>query len=118
MPYESLSGLSTPDVPELSGCIASAGDEDVLIWAERQTVGRWFRRQAKVSDRFIIGWYLKTLPHHIASVVTKLHHTDASLNVPEHAGHVTGRGDDLAVVDKATAGEIARVSAELAGPFD
>lgn len=71
-----------------------------------------------VSDGFSIGRHWNTLPHHITSVVAEFHNTDAGLDVPQHAGHVAGRSDDLAVVYKATAGEIARVSAELAGPLD
>lgn len=35
MADECLSGLSASNIPELGGGIASAGDEDVLIWAQR-----------------------------------------------------------------------------------
>lgn len=36
MADESLSGFSASNIPELGGRIASAGDEDILIWAKRQ----------------------------------------------------------------------------------
>jgi hypothetical protein len=36
MANKSLRGLSASNIPEFGGGIASAGDEDVLIWAKRQ----------------------------------------------------------------------------------
>ena len=44
MTDESLGGLSASNIPKLGGCIASAGNEDVLIWAKRQAGsadGQW-----------------------------------------------------------------------------
>lgn len=38
---------------------------------------------------------------------------DTTLNVPEHAGRVTGGGDDLLVVNEAAAGKVAGVGVEL-----
>ena len=35
-------------------------------------------------------------------------------NIPEHTGHVSGRGEDATIVDEAAAGEIAGVTGELA----
>jgi hypothetical protein len=56
---------------------------------------------------------LACIPHNVAGVITKLHYSDASLNVPEHAGHVTGGSDDLTIVDEPTAREIAGVGTQL-----
>jgi hypothetical protein len=57
-------------------------------------------------------------PHHVASVVAKLDDAGAGLDIPEHARHVAGRGDDLAVVKEAAAAEVARVGGQLAGATD
>ena len=57
------------------------------------------------------------IPHHVASVVAELHDTDTRFDIPEHAGHVTGAGDDLAVAEETAAAEVARMSAQLASPF-
>jgi hypothetical protein len=57
----------------------------------------------------------KDLPHHVAGMVAKLDHAHARFDIPEHAGHVAGRRDDLAVVDEPAAAEVAGVRAELAG---
>jgi hypothetical protein len=90
MSDESLSGLSASNVPELGGCIASAGNKDVLIWAKRQA-GWVMVPQMDNGQRGIYYWLiLGRLPHHITSVIAELHNTDASLDVPEHAGHVAG----------------------------
>ena len=59
-----------------------------------------------------------TLPHNITGVVRELNDSDTGLDVPENAGHITGRRDDLSVVDEATAGEITGVGGELAGTLD
>ena len=53
-------------------------------------------------------------PHDISGMVAEFDNPNASLNIPEHAGHITGAGDNLTVVDKSAAAEITRVSAELA----
>lgn len=37
MAGECLRGLSTSDIPELRGGIASTGDEDILVWTQRET---------------------------------------------------------------------------------
>ena len=55
MAYEGLSGLSASNIPELGRRIASAGDEHVLIWAQRQAVERCVRKRTKVSGGSIIG---------------------------------------------------------------
>ena len=60
MADKSLSGLSASDVPQLRGCITSAGDKDVLIWAKRQTVESWVRRRTEVSEVGIVGPYRTT----------------------------------------------------------
>lgn len=50
-------------------------------------------------------------------MVAELDHTNTSLNIPEHTGHVARGGDDLTVVDEAAATKVARVGAELPGAF-
>ena len=50
-------------------------------------------------------------------MVAELHDTDTSLDIPKHAGHVTGAGDDLAVAEETAATEVARMGAQLASPL-
>ncbi len=57
-------------------------------------------------------------PHNVACVIAKFDNPGTSLNIPEHAGHVTGTGNNLAVIDKSAATEVSRVSAELTGAFE
>ena len=58
------------------------------------------------------------LPHHITSVVAELDQSHAGLDVPEHAGHVTGGGDDMAVIEETAAAEVAGVGAEFTGTLE
>jgi len=51
-------------------------------------------------------------------MVTEFHDPDAGFNVPQHTGHVTGRSDNLSVIDEPAAREIARVSTEFPGALD
>ena len=51
-------------------------------------------------------------------MVAELDDADTSLDIPQHAGHVTRRGNDLAVVEETAATKVARVSAKLAGTLD
>lgn len=51
-------------------------------------------------------------------MIAKFHHSNASLDVPEHAGHVAGRGDDLSVIDKSTAREITGVGTQFTGTLN
>ena len=53
-------------------------------------------------------------PHDVSGVFGKFGDFGARLNVPEHAGHVTGAGDDLRVAEEAAAREITNVGGELA----
>ena len=53
------------------------------------------------------------LPHHIARVVAELDYSYTCLDIPKHTGHVSGRSNDLPVVDEATATEVTRVRAKL-----
>ena len=48
-------------------------------------------------------------------MVAELDDADTSLDIPQHAGHVTRRGNDLAVVDESTAAEVTRVSTQFTG---
>lgn len=57
-------------------------------------------------------------PHDITSVVTEFHIARTSLNVPQHAGHITRAGDNLTVIDKPTAAEITGMCAQFASAPD
>lgn len=83
---KSLDRLSGTDIPELSERVAGTGDEGVLVGG------------------------IQADAHDIAEMVGKLGDLLARLNVPFHAGHVTGRGEDAAVVDESTAREVAGVA--------
>lgn len=58
------------------------------------------------------------LPHDVASMVAEFHAARSCLNIPQHAGHITRASDDLTIVDKPAATEIARMCAQLAGASD
>lgn len=51
-------------------------------------------------------------------MVVELHGPRAVLDIPKHTCHVAGRRDDLPVVDKPAAAEVARVCAQLSGDLD
>lgn len=91
MAGKGLDGLSGTDVPQLSEGVAGAGDEGVLV------------RRVQADA------------HHVAEVIGKLHGLTAGLDIPLHAGHVTGRGQDAPVVDEPTAGKVPGVTGQLAG---
>lgn len=63
---KSLYSLASSNIPELGECIASAGDEGVLICGVQADA------------------------HDIAEVVGKLNLLCACLDVPFHTGHVSG----------------------------
>lgn len=86
---KSLHSLAGTDIPQLGESVAGTGNEDVLV-------GR------VDADR-----------HHIPQVVGKLGDLGPGLDIPQHAGHVAGGGDNTAVIDEAAAGEITRVAGEL-----
>lgn len=87
---ECLDGLAGADIPQLGESVACTGNKDVLV-------GR------VDADR-----------HHVTQVVGEFGDLSSRLDIPQHTGHVAGGGNDTAVVDEATAGEISRVSGELA----
>jgi len=84
-----LAALLLTNVPQLGESIASTRHELVVV--ER----------------------VDAQAHDVAQVVGEFCDLLSSLNVPQHASHVTGRCEDAAVVDEATAGEVARVPAKL-----
>jgi hypothetical protein len=61
---------------------------------------------------------LNTSPHDISSMVTELHDSNTGLNIPQHAGHIATTSDDLPITDKATATQVARMSAKLSGTIN
>lgn len=90
MSRESLLALTVAYVPQFGGRVARAADERALVRGERQR-------------------------HHVAGVAGELAALLAGLDVPQGAGHVAGAGQDLVVVEEATAGQVARVAGQLAG---
>lgn len=48
-------------------------------------------------------------------MVTELDYSYTGLDIPKHTGHVSRRSNNLPVVDEATATEVSRVRAKLAG---
>ena len=58
------------------------------------------------------------VPHYVPSVVAELHNADTSLDIPEHAGHISRTGDNLAVIEESAAAEITRMSAQFASTLD
>ena len=91
MPGERLNGLAGANVPELGESVASARDKGVLVC----------RVEADTHD--------------VAKMVGELNHLGAGFDIPLHAGHITGRGDDAAVVYEAAARQVAGVTGELTG---
>ena len=90
MASESLHSLAGTHIPQLGESIAGTGNKDVLV--------------SRVdADR-----------HYITEVVGKLGDLGSGLDIPQHTGHVAGRGDDTAVIEETAAGEVARVAGELA----
>ena len=51
-------------------------------------------------------------------MVTEFYNTDTCFYIPEHAGHITRAGNDLAVIKEAATTEIAGMSAQFAGSLD
>ena len=87
---KSLNGLTGTNIPQFGESIAGARNEDVLV-------GR-----------------VDADGHDIAQVIGKFSHLGSRFDIPQHTGHVTGRGEDTAIVDEAAAGKVARVSRQLA----
>ena len=51
-------------------------------------------------------------------MVAKLYNTDARLYIPQHAGHITRAGNNLAVIEETAATEITGMSAQFASTLD
>ena len=83
MTSEGLGRLAAADVPKLGSRVAGTRDEDVLVGTKGQT------GEGHQTDPLGLPERRVDLPHHITGVVAELDHTDPSLDVPEHAGHVT-----------------------------
>lgn len=86
---KSLDCLPCSDIPQLGEGITSTRDKGVLV-------GR-----------------VQTDAHDIAEVVGELNHFGTGLNIPLHASHISGGGQDAAVIDKAAAGQITGVTRQL-----
>jgi len=80
---ESLNTLLLSNVPKL--CEGIAGTRNELVVVER----------------------VDAQAHDIAEMIGKFLQLLASLDIPEHTSHVTRRCQDAAVVDEATAREVA-----------
>ena len=87
---ESLDALLLSDVPELRESVASTGDELVVV--ER----------------------VNAQAHYVAEMVGEFMHLGASLQIPQHTGHVTRRCENTLVGDESAATEVARVAGQLA----
>lgn len=68
---------------------------------------------ACTRDKHVVVNGVQAKAHDIAEMVGKVVYLGARLNVPQGASHVTGRGEDPAIVDEATAREIAGVAGQL-----
>ena len=66
-----------------------------------------------MSERFTEPGKINAIPHHIASVVAELHHSNTSFNIPQHAGHVARACYNLPIVHEAAATQITGMSAKL-----
>jgi hypothetical protein len=60
MPDESLNRLARPYIPDFSGGITSARDENILIRAEGETVGE-AEEGNKTVVKFAVGQYKKDI---------------------------------------------------------
>jgi hypothetical protein len=84
-----LNGLASSDIPELGERIAGTGNEDILI--------RWIYADG----------------HDITKMVSEFSNLGASLDIPEHTGHIARGSEDAAIIYEATAGEVSRMAGEL-----
>jgi hypothetical protein len=81
-----LTALLLANVPQFCKGIARSRDELVVI--------KWIYAQA----------------HDITKMVCELGDLLASLNIPQHTGHVARRGEDAPVIDEPAAAEVAGVA--------
>lgn len=58
------------------------------------------------------------LPHDVSTVVVELDNAYSGVNVPQHASHVSRTGEDLSIVQKSTARQVAGMCAQLSSHFD
>lgn len=116
------------DIKQSAGGIVGSSDERVAIGEELDGVDVGFvagksldrlpgtnipelgERVAGTGNKGVLVGGIQADAHDIAEMVGKLGDLLARLNVPFHAGHVTGRGEDAAVVNESTAREIAGVA--------
>ena len=85
-----LDSLTGTNIPEFGESIASTRDEDVLVGG------------------------VDADGHDIAKVVCEFGDLGAGFDIPQHTGHVTGRGQNAAIVDETTAGQVTGVARKLA----
>lgn len=83
---ECLYGLAGANIPKLSERIASTRHKGVLVCGVQADA------------------------HDVAQMVGKLNDLCSCLDIPLHACHIAGGGEDAAVVDKTAAREIARMA--------
>ena len=50
-------------------------------------------------------------------MIAELYDPNTSFDVPQHASHITGTGNNLSVVDETAAAEITRMSAQFPSPL-
>lgn len=93
---EGVGALAGLDIPDLGGGVASSRNEDALVGRD--------------SARHDV-----TL---VSLLAVEFGDLGASLNVPKNAGHVTGGGDDLLLIEETAAREEASVGAKLTADSD
>lgn len=119
------------NVEQSAGCIVRAGAKGISVGEELDRVDIGFmagerlhrlarsyipelrKRVTCARDKDVGVGRVDADTHHVTQMVGKLGNFAAGFNVPQHTGHVARRGDDLAVVHKATAGDVSRVSRQL-----
>lgn len=78
-------------------------------------VPQFGKHVACARDKDVVGSRVDADAHDISQMVCKLGDLGSRLNVPEYAGHVTGRRQDTSVVDEAAAGQVSRMAREFTG---
>lgn len=89
MTCKGLHSFAGSNVPKFCKCVASSRDKYVLIC----------RVDADTHD--------------VSQVISEFRNFGPSLDIPQHACHVSRRRNDAAIIDESTAREVARVSREL-----
>jgi len=88
---EGLCTLLLPDIPHFGKGVARAGDKHVVIDG------------------------IQAEAHDVAEMIGKVVNFGASLDIPEHAGHIARGGEDTSIVDEAAAREISRMTGKFTG---